>query len=282
MQPYSDKQIIVATMNLGAQNWMEFPFRKTVLQRIYENLHANIIGFQEFSITTEEFLKQVNPQFQYVMGEHLWDLNVNPIGFNPNRFTPVDSGTFWLSPKQTKTKGWDAAGIRATTWSLFQDRLRGRDQLLAVVNTHLDNVGRKSRINGVKQILKFIKNKFSDLPVIFCGDFNMCVDSPGLIQDGTKRMWDDPELVKPYKIIRADGFEDSWRIAHPGDIRPFTYHGFAGRYYDVLSDPYRFWDPDYIFGRNLKTVNSGLIDDCISGICASDHFFPMSFFEYLD
>ncbi len=90
--------------------------------------------------------------------------------FYSKRLRLVEYGTFSINsgymPNQT---GWLS---RICTWGLFEDIQSGKK--FYVYNTHLDNMYKEARINGIKNVLKDIKNRTSKktYPVVLMGDFN--------------------------------------------------------------------------------------------------------------
>ncbi len=93
-----------------------------------------------------------------------------PIFYNSKRFRLIESGTFAINSGYTPNQtGWLS---RICTWGLFEDIQSGKK--FYVYNTHLDNMYKEARINGIKAILDDIKNRTSKetYPVILMGDFN--------------------------------------------------------------------------------------------------------------
>ena len=112
-----------------------------------KNAVTNLIKFHEFDIfgIQEGFIEQLNdmqanlPDFSYIgvgrddgkqKGEY------SAIFYNKNRYTVLNSGTFWLSETDitTPNKGWDAALPRICTWGIFKDRKNGKKFIF--MNTH--------------------------------------------------------------------------------------------------------------------------------------------------
>ena len=87
-------------------------------------------------------------------------------------FMIKSSGTFWLSPAPAvPSKGWDAAYPRIATWAKLVRRSDGRPFL--AVNTHLDNEGQIARLEGARQILRWIKgHRTRGESVVVTGDLN--------------------------------------------------------------------------------------------------------------
>jgi len=94
------------------------------------------------------------------------------IYYKKDRFTVLESSTFWLSETPDEiSKGWDAACNRVCTYCLFKDEKE--KTIFWVFNTHLDHVGEEARTKGIELILSRIASLNSKkYPVFFMGDFN--------------------------------------------------------------------------------------------------------------
>jgi endonuclease/exonuclease/phosphatase family metal-dependent hydrolase len=133
-----------------------------------------ILGLQEVVRGQQADLERAFPTYSFLglprepgpMGES------SNVAFDRTVFQLTTSGTFWLSPTPNKpSKGWDAAYSRTATWAHLVRRSDGRRFL--AVNTHLDNEGQKARLEGARQILRWISaNKAAGEFVIVTGDFN--------------------------------------------------------------------------------------------------------------
>ena len=159
--------------------------------------------------------------------------------YRRDRFTPLESGTFWLSetPDVAGSKGWDGACERVATWVVLHDREGGREFLF--VNTHLDHVGQVARDEGVNLLRERIEALRGDRPVILTGDFN---SEPGssvvahVQKDG---------VLHDVKQVAARKSGTEWSFSDFGQIleaeRPlldyiFVSDGIAADLYEVLPD----------------------------------------------
>lgn len=142
----------------------------------------------------------------------------SPILYRTGRFTPVASGTFWLSetPEVAGSKGWDAPLPRIATWVRLRDQRRDGRELLCI-NTHLDSRGPKARLASAQQLRRFIAGQGKGLPVILTGDFNA---GPG------------SEPVRALLDAGTDGVSlvDTYAVAHPNapEAEGWTFHAFTG------------------------------------------------------
>ncbi|KAI1122208.1 endonuclease/exonuclease/phosphatase [Nemania abortiva] len=142
----------------------------------------------------------------------------SPILYPVRTFTVLESETVWLSPTPDRpSRGWDAGSIRILTVAVFEHRQTKRQILLA--NTHLDNVGTKSRAESAKIILatlRRLREKWSapggDLAVLLAGDFNSLPEQEAYLaikEDGWMRdLHDEIEIGKRYgESITFTGFD---------------------------------------------------------------------------
>ena len=160
--------------------------------------------------------------------------------FRKDRFTLLDSGTFWLSetPEVVGSLGWDGACERIATWVVLRDR-DGRE--LFFIDTHLDHVGQVARDEGVSLLMKRIETLSGGRPVILTGDFN---SEPGssvvahVQKDG---------VLRDAKAIAAQRSGTDWSFSDFGQIpeaeRPlldyiFVSGDFEAVRYEVLPDTF--------------------------------------------
>jgi endonuclease/exonuclease/phosphatase family metal-dependent hydrolase len=133
-----------------------------------------ILGLQEVVRGQQADLERALPTYSFLglpreagpMGES------SNVVFDRTIFSLKSNGTFWLSPTPSiPSKGWDAAYSRTATWAHLVRRSDGRRFL--AVNTHLDNEGQVARLEGAKQILRWISaNKGPGEAIVVTGDFN--------------------------------------------------------------------------------------------------------------
>lgn len=145
---------------------------------IAKTIIANEIGIAGFQEVLHHQLMQLDsllPDYAQVgvgrddgktKGEYV------PIFYRKDRFTLLETGTFWLSanPTDTGSISWDAALPRICTWATFYDTQL--DHNLLFLNTHFDHVGETARLESAKVILEFMQQAPSDYGIILTGDFN--------------------------------------------------------------------------------------------------------------
>lgn len=163
----------------GVNGW---EFRKDRAANAVRFYDADLVGMQEVRHNQLlDFMERL-PGYSYVGvgrkdgkegGEYC------PVWYKSDRFTPVDSGWFWLSetPDVPGSKGWDTSYERIATWVKLTDKVSGKPLLF--MNTHLDHRGHQARKEGARLLLTKIAELAGDMPVVLTGDFNaVATDEP--------------------------------------------------------------------------------------------------------
>lgn len=151
-----------------------WPNRKDFLVSQISFFSPDIFGIQEGLPHQVNYIYEQIPGYSYI-GEGRDGTNrgeYSALYFNTEKFFTEEHGTFWLSlTPNIVSKGWDAAFPRICTYALFKDKKT--EMKFWVFNTHLDHLGRTSRLESAGLILKKINelNTFN-FPVILMGDFN--------------------------------------------------------------------------------------------------------------
>jgi endonuclease/exonuclease/phosphatase family metal-dependent hydrolase len=100
----------------------------------------------------------------------------SPIFYRPSIWKLQAFKTIWLSPTPDKpSKGWDAASIRILTIAKFRHQVSKAE--IIVMNTHLDDQGKASRLESAKIISREVDFRSRQqgrpsIPVVLAGDFN--------------------------------------------------------------------------------------------------------------
>jgi hypothetical protein len=129
-----------------------------------------------FSNVTMGIWRRTDPRYPnistYVVpppeGPDLYDCNT--IAYLPERLELLDRGGFYLSETpEVWSLGWDATYVKALTWARFRHR---EDQLeFLSLNTHLEHIGERARVESVHLILSRLPELHAkNSPVIFTGD----------------------------------------------------------------------------------------------------------------
>ena len=228
----------------GQNNWR---FRRERIAGVIKAQEVDVLGTQELLSNQFDDLSGLLTGYQGV-GVGRLDGAESGEFFRKDRFTLLDSGTFWLSetPEVVGSLGWDGACERIATWVVLRDR-DGRE--LFFIDTHLDHVGQVARDEGVSLLMKRIETLSGGRPVILTGDFN---SEPGssvvahVQKDG---------VLRDAKAIAAQRSGTDWSFSDFGQIpeaeRPLL---------------------DYIFvSGDIEAVRYEVLPDTFDGGYVSDH-----------
>lgn len=162
----------------GANAW---PNRKAMVADLIRHEEPAVLGLQEVLLHQKKDLEAALPAYTFVgvaRDDGVEKGEFSPLAFRRDRFTMLESGTFWLSPSPSLPgKAWDAALPRVATWAVLLDR--GTGHRLSVLNTHFDHVGTAARANSAAQLADWSARRIAaGDAVIVMGDFNANPDSP--------------------------------------------------------------------------------------------------------
>lgn len=249
------QELAVMTLNMrydnpedGMNNWR---FRRERIAGVIKAQEVDVLGTQELLSNQFDDLSGLLTGYQGVGVGRLDGAESGEycaVFFRKDRFTLLDSGTFWLSetPEVVGSLGWDGACERIATWVVLRDR-DGRE--LFFIDTHLDHVGQVARDEGVSLLMKRIETLSGGRPVILTGDFN---SEPGssvvahVQKDG---------VLRDAKAIAAQRSGTDWSFSDFGQIpeaeRPLL---------------------DYIFvSGDIEAVRYEVLPDTFDGGYVSDH-----------
>ena len=201
-------EAIVRVMSFNVRDG-EFD-REEIVPQVVADYMPDSVGFQECEGTWYLTLKTYLPDYTIVGVGRLTGLPLigesTAIMYRNDKYTLVDSGTFWLSETPfIVSKGWDANYPRTCTWVVLENKETGEQY--AHVNTHLDNGGSLAREKGLEMVLE--KAASFDMPVVVTGDFNFSTSS------------------SLYTTMTSGEFSDTAKIAKEAD-RGGTAHGYGG------------------------------------------------------
>lgn len=232
----------------GQNNWR---FRRERVAEAIKAQDVDVLGTQELLSNQFDDLRGLLVGYEGVGVGRLDGAESGEycaVFFKKERFTLLDSGTFWLSetPEVVGSLGWDGACERIATWVVLRDR-DGRE--LFFIDTHLDHVGQVARDEGVSLLMKRIETLSGGRPVILTGDFN---SEPGssvvahVQKDG---------VLRDAKAIAAQRSGTDWSFSDFGQIpeaeRPLL---------------------DYIFvSGDIEAVRYEVLPDIFDGGYVSDH-----------
>lgn len=184
--------------------------RKEALANLVGSIAPDVIGFQEVRSGQYEYLQDKFPEYAFVgaMRDTSSNSEATPVAFRKERFTLLESGTFWLSatPEVVGSKVW-GGGVensgypRICTWTLLKEASSGN--LFCFACTHLD-LKNGPRLAGMQLILsRLAKFLDSGVPVVLVGDMN-ALETESSMLAATEKL-QDAMLVSKTKPI------GSWR-----------------------------------------------------------------------
>ena len=164
-----------------------------------------------------------------------------PIFYNKERFTLIESDSFWLSETPEKESvGWDAALERICTYARLKDNRTGRE--VAVYSVHFDHVGIEAMKNGSAMVLARMAQ--DGIPAVMLGDYNIV------------------EHTELYDYIAARLVDSKYAAAH--SMHSVTFNSYGGDEADVI---------DYIMHNGGFDVDTYRVrNELFDGRYASDHF----------
>lgn len=241
-------------LNLASDGANAWPYRKELVIDLIRHETPDLLGMQEVLLGQKRDLEAALPEYRMVgvgRDDGKDGGEFSPLAFRLDRFEPIESGTFWLSPTpNVPGKAWDAAFPRIASWAILRDRRTG--ETIRVLNTHFDHVGELAKVNSAIQIAHWVAiGPGAGIPTIVMGDFN------------------SPTGSEPYRLLTepASGLVDSRTVSHtPPYGPPGTFTGF-----DIGSDAPA--PIDHIFVTNRFSVESyAVITQHWGGRLPSDHY----------
>ncbi len=231
-----------------------WPLRKEMVARTLIFHHSDLVGLQEVLKHQLLDLQKLLPGYRWIgvgrddgreKGEYA------PIGYRPDRFTLVASGTFWLSekPDSIGSRGWDAALPRIVTWGHFIDTFNERP--FYFFNTHFDHIGEHARRQSARLVSQRAQLLAQNHPCILSGDFN-CTRTDSAYQ---------------FLIHPSTGWYDSEFLSQSGHYGGTqSFNAFSDR----LQPGYLI---DFIFVKGpWQVTQHGLIAERWDGRFVSDHY----------
>lgn len=199
----------------GENSW---PKRKESVIATIRAFNPDLLGLQEVLADQFDTLREMLPDYTAVGvarddGERQGEFSA--IFFRSARFSPSDSGTFWLSmePEKVGSTSWDAACVRICTWAKLRNRQSGFEFLHA--NTHFDHRSELARVESAKLLRDRLPQMAQGKPVILTGDFNAIEDHEAY------------KILVNAEVPEARRFFDAYRLVHPERSREeATFNGF--------------------------------------------------------
>lgn len=212
----------------------------------------DVIGFQEAREPIYEWLKASFPEYEFVgIGrERDFSDEANPIAFRKDRFELFSFDQFWLSetPEIPGSRYREQSPCpRVCTAVKLKEK--GSTNIIRFYNTHLDHVGEKARLLGIRQVLQKIEADYQSAPypVILTGDMNA---------------YPSEESMKEVLRLKTPVLSDLTKTIKK------SFHDFLG------GSPYEEGEKiDYIFASPaVRPLSFSVWEDYREGIYLSDHY----------
>lgn len=152
------------------------------------NYMPDVLGVQEMNSDWVKRMEELLPQYSYYGVKRGGDSSektseMSGIFYLKDKFTLLDSGTFWISDTPEKESHFEGAGCnRVCSYVILENK--ETKVRFAHFNTHLDNVSEDAQNLGGELIAaraQAISEKYGDIPVVVTGDFNQYSDSPACV-----------------------------------------------------------------------------------------------------
>src|SRR5665647_1747200 len=174
-----DRDIDVITFNIRLDTPLDsinaWPNRAPLVAGFINDQIPDLLGMQEVLWHQYRYLDSALTGYGSVAAGRDDGMQLGeacPVFFRLGRFSPVASGTFWLSstPDVPGSVGWGAALTRIATWVRLYDKTV-KDTLL-YMNTHFDHISDSARVMSSGVLLEKLKELAGDHDFVITGDFN--------------------------------------------------------------------------------------------------------------
>ena len=164
----------------GVNAW---PQRKAVVADLLRRNSPDLFGIQEALPHQISELAAALPDYAWfgVGRDADGGGEGTPVFYRKDRFTLLQSATFWLSetPDQP-SRGWDAALNRICSYGRFEEK--SSKLRLWVINCHFDHAGPTARLESARLVLSQIEKINPDgEPLVLMGDFNAEPESAPMV-----------------------------------------------------------------------------------------------------
>jgi endonuclease/exonuclease/phosphatase family metal-dependent hydrolase len=237
----------------GANAW---PQRAAQVASFLSEEKPDLFGLQEALLKQYSYLDSALSEYGSVAvgrSDGAQGGEMNPVFYREDRFSIVNTGTFWLSetPEVPGSKAWGSSLPRIVTWVELSDMESGEN--IYYFNTHFAHDSESARIMSSSMLLGEVERISGDRQFVITGDFNQLPESQGyLILTGK----DDPDPL----------LKDSFLVSEEKPVGPlYTFNGFTD-----IPGPGRI---DYIFVRNgIRVLNQKTAWRKDRGVFISDHW----------
>ena len=148
------------------------------IEAVIKKGHPDSIGLQEATPEWMNYLSENLEDYAYVGVGRDDGINTGEyaaVFYLKDKYTAVDSGTFWLSETpDVPSIGWGADCYRICTWVMLENN--ETKETYVHMNAHFDFANDDVRYNSSKMINEKAK-EFSDMPVVYTADMNFAENS---------------------------------------------------------------------------------------------------------
>lgn len=234
-----DEPLKVMSFNIQTHsNGQVFYIRQEMMTEFIAEWQPDSIGMQEVTETWRKALESTcfGEQYSSVGNSKISTGEMNAIFYRNDKFTLVDSGTFWLSdtPDVVGSKFEGSSEPRTCTWARLKNQKTAEE--FVHLNLHLDIVGSAMRLKQGEVVLGFIQG-LGDVPLILTGDFNQRqIDTKGVTYPLYQQLTD---LLADARMTATDTVSpDEWASMVPCHRE--------GQEYNPAKPPidYIFYTPD--------------------------------------
>jgi endonuclease/exonuclease/phosphatase family metal-dependent hydrolase len=175
--------IRTAYIDDGENSWSN---RKALVVQAIERSAPDVVGLQEVVRVQVEYLASALKEYRWIGvdrglngGQGLSEYT--PIFYRFAELSPIESGTFWLSPTPDAPSTGEPRLTRIVTWARFHHRTSGRQ--FYAFNTHFSPRAGPAQLDASR----IIKERISKLPpgsaVVVLGDFNSSAEESPVWRD---------------------------------------------------------------------------------------------------
>ncbi len=259
-QGFKDTTLVVMSYNIRTFTLDEKPENawrnrdQLFIQHINDN-DPDIIGMQEVSEFQADFIIENLADYDYVLQYRdpiPGFTEASPVFYKKDKFTLLDSGTFWLSDTpEVMSNTWGGACYRICTFVVLKHNASGK--VFAHFNTHLDHKSKLARENGLTLIME--RMALCSHPSILTGDFNFNEENE--LYDFVTTRLDDTKYISP-DTMSSGSFHNFGKIditnGSPIDFIMVSKDDFVPVSYKVLIEDYegRFTSDHYAVKSVIK------------------------------
>ena len=206
------------------------------MSEVVRRVAPDVVAFQEFDQLHLDWLEHALPEYAGLAGlpgDTTEQPTFNAIAWGRGWRLCSSGGWYLNEDGRPWVRGWDASYVRTANWAHLVHHHDGPGTL--VVNTHLDNVGERARIESTRRLVRLVdEQNVHRLPVVLMGDFN--AGSGDAL----------------YGLLAAAGFSDALHATGRPDDGVATYHGYEGLRHDPAEHGGRL---DRILTRDLQATS---------------------------